>query len=178
MRSSTWWMIGGILCLIGGFAALLNPMAGTLAATAIAGWSFLLVGVIQIIAAFSVPGGWNKAMLALFGVLGVLVGITIFKNPLASALTLTMAVAILILVSGVVRFFIARDLKGTSAYAWVVVSAVLSLLLGVMILADFPASAVTILGILLGVELIFNGVALIGLSGAAKKVDEVVGANV
>lgn len=174
MRSSTWWMIGGILCLVGGVLALLNPFAGTMAATMIAGWAFIFAGILQVVAAFNAHGGWNKAALAIFGILGVLVGITIFKNPLEGMLTLTLAVAVMILISGVVRLFVAKDLKGNSGYGWVMISGIASIILAGMIFANFPASAVTILGILLGVELLFDGIALIGLSNAAKRVEGVV----
>lgn len=175
MRSSTWWMIGGILCLVGGVLALLNPFAGTMAATMVAGWAFIFAGILQVVAAFNASGGWNKLFLAIFGILGVLVGITIFRNPLEGMLTLTVAVAVMILVSGVVRLFVAKDLKGTNGYGWVMISAIASIILAVMIFANFPQSAATILGILLGVELIFDGVALIGLSNAAKRIEGALG---
>nr|WP_294847297.1 DUF308 domain-containing protein [uncultured Sphingomonas sp.] len=174
MRSSTWWMIGGILSIIGGLFALFNPMAGTLAATLVAAWAFILAGVLQIVAAFNVSGGWNKLFLILFGLVGVIVGFVVIGNPLAGAMSLTMAVAILFLISGVVKLFGAKDVKGTSAYGWVIVSAIASLLLGVLIFANFPVSAVSILGILLGVNLIFDGVAMIGWSNAAKRIEGVV----
>ncbi len=169
MRSSTWWMIGAIICMIGGLAAIFNPVAGTMAATAIAAWSFIIFGIIQLIAVFMIKGGWNKLLLALFGVLGILVGITVINNPLVSILSLTMAVAIFVILSGVVRLFVANDVKGTPAFGWVMVSAILSILLGILILANFPVSAATILGLLLGIELLFSGIAMFGLSQAAKR---------
>lgn len=176
MKSSTWWMIGGILCLVGGLCALFNPFAGTLAATLVAAWVFMIGGVFQIVAGFNVSGGWNKAALFLIGILGIVVGWFLISNPLEGVLSLTIAVGVMILISGVVKLFSAKDVKGTSTYGWVIVSAIASLLLGVLIFAGYPNSSVYMLGILLGVELVFDGVGMIGFSSAAKKVENVVSA--
>ncbi len=174
MRSSTWWMIGGVVAVIGGLLALFNPLAGTMAATAIAAWAFIIAGVLQVVAGFNASGGWNKAGYFLLGILGIVVGFFLISNPLAGVLALTLAVGALILVSGVVKVFSAKDVKGTSAYGWVIVSGIASFILGIMILAGFPESSVYMLGILLGVELIFDGVAMIGLSSAAKRVEHAI----
>lgn len=176
MRSSTWWMIGGILCLVGGLLALFNPFAGTLAATLIAAWAFMIAGVLQIVAGFNVSGGWNKVALFLIGILGIVVGWFLIRNPLEGVLSLTLAVGVMILIAGVVKLFSAKDVKGTSAYGWVIVSGLASLLLGVLIFAGYPSSSIYMLGILVGVQLVFDGVGMIGFSNAAKKIENVVGA--
>src|SRR5690606_26044025 len=92
------------------------------------------------------------------GVLMLLVGISLIFNPLAGMVSLTLLVALLFLVVGVVKVMYAFSLRPVGGWGWVLASGLLSLVLGVMILANFPWSAVSVLGILLGVELVSNGV--------------------
>ncbi len=81
MKQSTWWTIGGILALIGGFLAIFNPVAGSFAATFIAAWAFLIGGIFQIVALFSAKGVGNKILLGLFGALSILAAVILFRNP-------------------------------------------------------------------------------------------------
>lgn len=173
MNRSTWWMIAGVVSILGGVFALLNPMAASVTAVILAGWAFLLIGFLQLAAAFSASGAGNKIILTLLGLLAAFLGWTLLANPLAGMVTLTLAVAALILVQGIVRLVLAFDFKGTSGFWPLILSAGISGLLGLMIMADFPQSATTILGIFLGVDLIFNGLGLLGMSRLAKQADPV-----
>lgn len=175
MKRSTWWMIGGLLSLIGGVLALLNPFAGSLAAVALAGWAFLILGLLQIIAVFTAHGAGSKIWFGLLGLVSTYLGISLFSNPLAGVLTLALAVALLLIISGVTRLIASFEFRGTTAFWLLLLSSAISILLGCMILSDYPMSAMSILGILLGVELIFSGISLISLSGFAKRVEGAVG---
>ena len=170
MTRSTWWMIGGVLSIIGGLAALFNPLAGSIAAVALAGWAFLILGILQIAGVFMAEGTGNKIWLGLWAALSIYLGISLLSNPLAGMLTLTLAVAILLLVSGATRLIASFDFRGTGAFWALLLSAAVSILLGVMIMANYPVSAASILGVFLGVELLFNGFALVTLASAAKRI--------
>ena len=170
MKRSTWWIVAGIISVIGGVLALFNPFAGSLAVEFIATASFLLVGIVQLIAVFTTPGAGNKVLLGLVGALSTYLGITLFSNPLEGVLTLTLAVAFLLIASGLFRLFASFDFRGSGMFWALLLSSIISIALGVMILTNFPASAVGMLGIFLGVELVFDGVWLIGLGNTAKSV--------
>jgi len=159
LRSSWIWMaILAVISLVGGVWALLNPPAATLAATLIAGWTFLFLGIVQIIQSFQVKDWPGFLWGLLFGVLLLLAGLSLVFNPLAGMISLTLLVAALFLATGVVKVVYAFSLRPISGWGWVLVSGVVSIALAVMIMADFPWSAAAVLGILLGVELISNGV--------------------
>lgn len=157
-RSWTWMAVLAVICIVGGFLALLNPFGATIFAVTLAGWVFLIQGVIQVIHAFRVrdwPGFiWSLGI----GVLSLLVGVILVADPLAGAIPLTLLVAVLFLATGVAKIMFALSLKPASGWVWVLVSGLVSAALGVMILAGLPASATTILGLLLGIELVSNGV--------------------
>jgi len=159
LRSSWIWMaILAVISLIGGIWALLNPPAATLAATLIAGWTFLFLGIVQIIQSFQVKDWPGFLWALLFGVLLLLAGLSLVFNPLAGMISLTLLVAALFLATGVVKVVYAFSLRPISGWGWVLVSGIVSIALAVMIMADFPWSAAAVLGILLGVELISNGI--------------------
>ena len=162
LRSSWIWLaLLGVISLVGGVLALANPFAATFAAVLLAGWTFLLYGILQVVQSFSVTGWPGFLWSLLLGVLTAAVGISLLYNPLAGALTLTFLVAILFLVLGVVKIMYAFSLRPVKGWGWAALSGAISLLLGFMILSDYPVSAASILGILLAVELISNGVFLL-----------------
>lgn len=159
LRKSWIWMGAlALISLVGGVLALLNPFAATLAATLMAGWVFAILGALQIVQAFQVQGWGGFIWALLFGILTLVVGGSLIFNPLAGMISLTLLVAVLFLATGVVKMMYSFSLKPVTGWGWVLVSGIVSAALGIMILADFPMSAASILGILLGVELISNGV--------------------
>lgn len=157
-RSWIWMAVFAVISLIGGVLALLNPFAATLAATLMAGWAFAILGGLQIVQSFQVQGWGGFVWALLFGILTLVVGISLVFNPLAGMVSLTLLVAVLFLAVGVVKIMYSVSLRPVTGWVWVLVSGIVSVVLGIMILADFPWSATAVLGILLGVELISNGV--------------------
>ncbi|WP_322990278.1 DUF308 domain-containing protein [Hoeflea sp.] len=153
-----WMALLAVICIVGGFMALLNPFGATIFAVTLAGWVFLLQGALQVVSAFRTrdwPGFiWSLGL----GVLSLIVGVVLVVNPLAGSISLTLLVAILFLVTGVAKLMFALSLRPFGGWGWGVLSGLISLMLGVLILSDFPESAAAILGLLLGIELVSNGV--------------------
>ncbi|MCB1311840.1 MAG: DUF308 domain-containing protein [Sedimentitalea sp.] len=157
-------IVVGILSIVAGFIALLNPFPATLAATFIAGWSFLILGLIELFAVFRTDTWGGRIWALLLGGITVLVGIQILGNPLGGALALTFVIGILFLASGVVKVITGLTMKGVQFRWLIVLSGVVSVILGFMILSNFPVSAAGVLGILLGIELISNGIAALAIA--------------
>lgn len=157
----TLWLVVGIISILGGIFALFNPLSASLAAEQLAGFVFLFVGVLQFIALFRAPSTGGKVLAAIGGVLGILIGFELLQNPLQGILTLTMVIAILFMATGIVRVIVAFGLRGTAAFLPVLISGLISVALAIMIFSGYPQSATLILGILLAVELISNGISLI-----------------
>jgi len=153
-----WLAFLGVISIVGGILALLNPFAATLTAAMLAAWTFLIFGVLSIIQTFSSEGRgamflWNL----LIGLLMVALGISLIFRPLEGIISLTVLVAIMFIVLGVAKVLYAFGMRPTQGWGWILLSGAVSLLLGVMILADMPWSATSILGILLAIELLSNG---------------------
>lgn len=158
MSNRILWSIVGILAILGGIFALANPFAASLAATAIAGWMFLIMGVLQIFAAFRLPGAGAKIWTILLGLLALYLGITILGHPLKGMIALTTMVAILFLAGGISKIILAFSMEDRQFFWVMILTGIASLALGIIIFANWPLSAATSLGILLGIELLSNGV--------------------
>ncbi|RCW86655.1 HdeD family acid-resistance protein [Paracoccus lutimaris] len=173
MRYWFLWMIAGLISLFGGFFALANPLAATLTAELLAGWMFVAVGIMTMVSAFGDQGWGGRILSLLIGLIILILGIDLIVNPLAGIVSLTFVVAIGLLVMGVLRLLLAFR-SDFAQLRWVLIlSGAVSLLLGAMIMSNFPQSAALVLGVYLAVELISNGVSLIVLSLARKSEPEV-----
>lgn len=168
MKNTTLWMVIGVISVIAGILALANPFGASLAVEQFIGWMFLFAGVMQILAAWQAKGFSAKIWTALAGLIGLFVGTSLLAHPLQGMVSLTLLIAILFLVTGVFKVIAAMSFRGTKMFMPTLVSGLISGLLAVLILSDFPESAQTILGVLLAIELIFNGAFLVSLSWAKK----------
>ena len=110
---------------------------------------------------FRAPTTTGKVFAAVGGVIGLLLGIELLQEPLQGILTLTMVVAILFMATGIIRTLVAFGLRGTAAFVPVLISGLISIALAIMIFSGYPQSATYILGVLLAVELISNGLSLV-----------------
>ena len=172
MKTPTLLVVIGVVLILAGMVALANPFAASLAVTTIVGVIFLLSGVIQSWLLFrdgTVHGrGWN----ILAAVLAILVGVWLLANPLAGVVSLTLMVGALFFVTGITRLMTLGALRGTPFYWMMLISGLGSIAIGVLVLFDLGQAATTLLGVLLGIQLLIDGlgVAAIGLfSGRLNK---------
>ncbi|MBC9246531.1 DUF308 domain-containing protein [Paracoccus sp. 11-3] len=163
MSSRILWIIMGVIAIIAGIFALANPLAATLTAEQLAGWAFLIVGILDLIATFR-SSDEGKIWGILLGIAYIILGIALLANPFQGIIALTVMVGVILLVSGVTKLIWSFGLRGTNSFWLVLLSGLLSLLLAIMIFGNFPAAALSILGILLAIELISSGVSMIALS--------------
>ncbi|MFV0408533.1 MAG: HdeD family acid-resistance protein [Paracoccus sp. (in: a-proteobacteria)] len=166
MTSRVLWIIVGIISIVAGIFALFNPLVATLTAEQVAGWAFLFIGILQIFAVFKQDGWGGRIWVILIGALFVFLGINLLGKPLVGIISLTLTVATLFLISGIFRVILSFSLRGTGIFWMVLLSGAISVILAIMIFSNFPQSAAVILGILLAVELISNGIMMIALGGA------------
>ena len=168
MRNWFLWMIAGVISLFGGFFALANPLAATLTAELLAGWMFVAVGIMTMVSAFGDQGWGGRILSLLIGVIIVILGVDLIGDPLGGIISLTLVVACGLLVIGVLRIVLAFRSEFAQMRWILILSGAISVLLGCMILSNFPMSAAVVLGVYLAIELISNGISLIILSLARK----------
>jgi uncharacterized membrane protein HdeD (DUF308 family) len=164
LRAGSGWIIAlGIVYVIAGFIALGSIVMATVASVLVVGVMMIIAGVAEVFNAFQVKG-WGKFLVwALLGLLYIVAGFITFENPLFAAALLTLLLGASLLASGIVRLFLAFNMKRETPWIWVALSAVITLLLGLVILAHWPVNSVYILGLFLGIDLIMAGASWIGL---------------
>jgi len=164
LRAKSGWIVAlGVVYVIAGFVALGSIVIATVASVLIVGVMMIVAGVAELINAFQIKS-WGKFLIwALLGVLYIVAGFVTFENPLFAAVLLTLLLGASLVASGVVRIFLAFNMKREMPWIWVALSGVITLLLGLLILARWPVNSVYILGLFLGIDLIFAGAGWIGL---------------
>jgi uncharacterized membrane protein HdeD (DUF308 family) len=162
-----WFVILGILLIVLGFAVLGYPVVASVAVEMTIGVLLVIAGVGEAIGSFWVRQ-WSGFFLHLLsGVLSVVVGVLFLAKPGGGLVALTLLVASFFLVSGTFKIVAAVGYR-FAHWGWPLLSGIIDLVLGILILADWPASALWVLGLFLGINLIFRGVNWIGLGLALK----------
>ena len=170
LRAKWGWIVAlGVIYLFAGFIALGSVMMATVASVFLVGIMMIVAGIAEIINAFQLKG-WGKFLIwALLGVLYIIAGFVTFENPLLAAALLTLVLGAALVASGLVRIFLAFSVKRATPWIWLLLSSLVTLLLGILILAHWPVSSVYVLGIFLGVDLVMAGAAWIGLGIALRR---------
>jgi len=170
LRAKWGWIVAlGVLFMLGGVIALSCVATATASAVFVIGIMMIMGGVAEIIAAFSVKE-WGKFLLwMLLGVLYIAAGIIAIEHPIRAATILTLMLGIALVAGGVLRLFLAFQMKESASWGWVALSGIVTLLLGAMIIAQWPASGIFVLGIFLGIDLIFIGSGWITMGLALRK---------
>ena len=164
MKEWVKWLILGILSVVFGVVVLSHAVAASLALTTVTGILFLVSGGFQAVAGFSAEGTGQKVLAIALGALMVILGLSFITNPLEGTISLALLVLILLAASGIVRIIFAKRMKDTPFFWPMLISGALSVLLAAYILANFATAGPQLLGILLGIELIFNGAGLVVLA--------------
>ncbi len=158
------WIVAlGIVYLVAGIVALGSVVSATVASVFVVGIMMMIAGVAEVINAFQVKTWGRFLFWLILGVLYIVAGFVAWDNPLLTAVWLTLFLGAALVASGLVRIFLGFNMKAGSPWIWVVVSGLITFVLGLIILAHWPVSAVYTLGIFLGVDLVFAGASWIGL---------------
>jgi uncharacterized membrane protein HdeD (DUF308 family) len=164
LRAKSGWIIAlGAVYVIAGIIALGSVVMATVATVWVVGIMMLIAGVAEVINAFQIKS-WGKFLFwLLLGVLYVIAGFITFENPLLAAALLTLFLGCALIASGVMRILLGFYMKSEMPWVGVVLSGVITFLLGLIILIHWPVSSLYVLGIFLGIDLIFAGASWIGI---------------
>ena len=159
-RHSLWYLIQGGLMVLAGILALVFPAISSVAVVVFLGWLLIFSGILQaisLIGARHVPHFWLQLVSV---VLFILVGSLFLRNPGEGLLTLTLLLIVFFMVEGISKVIFALTIRPFPNWGWVLGSGIVGILLAFYLWASIPVSAVWLLGVLLGIELICEGAAL------------------
>ncbi len=160
------FLFEGIALLILGILAIVVPLIATIAVTVLLGWLLLMSGVVGLIATFrsrGAPGFWWSLISA---VLGIVAGVVLLGWPLSGALTLTLILTVFLVLEGVVSILYALEHRRELSGRWgmMLFSGIIDLILAGIIFEGLPGTAAWAIGLLIGINLVFGGSALIAMA--------------
>ena len=167
------FLVEGIILVILGLAAIAIPSIATLAVEILVGWLFLISGIAGWITTFwmgRVPGFWWSLVSA---ILGIAAGIMLLLRPLSGVLSLTLVLIVFFVIEGVASMMFAlehkRELSGR--WGWMLASGIIDLILAAIIFAGLPGTAAWAIGLVVGINMVFGGLALIAMALHAREID-------
>lgn len=164
------FLIEGIVLFVLGLAAILLPQFASLAITVVLGWLFLIGGIIGLwttIMMRGMPGYWWSLA---SGIVTVLAGLLLIGWPISGVLSLTYILTAFLIADGVltILFGIEHRRQMSQRWGWFVVNGVIDLVLAAIIIAGLPGSAAWMIGLIIGIDLLFGGISLISFALAAR----------
>ncbi len=161
-------MVWGILMFVCGILAIALPRLSSIEIVIILSWVILIAGVWHIIFAFhshSIGGFLWKFLVAL---LYIIAGLYLSMNPLLGVVSLTLIVAIFLVLEGAVEIALYLGLRRLRHSRWILLNGIITLILGILIWKQWPSSSSWVIGTLVGISLIFSGVSRFMLSLATR----------
>ena len=165
------FLVEGVVLLVLGATAIAIPPLATLALTIVIGWLFLVSGVVGLWTTFMMrqaPGFWWSLISA---VLGIVVGLLLLARPISGAFSLTLVLVVFFVMEGVASIMFAldhrRELSGQ--WGWMLVSGIVDLVLATLVFVGLPSTAAWAIGLLVGINMVFGGSALIAMALHARK---------
>ncbi len=169
MQQHWWWflVLGIGWAILGTIAMACTPFI-SLVTVALFGIVMVIGGIAQVVSAFW-AGKWSGFMLQiLVGILYVIVGYILVDKPSEGAAGLTLLIAAFLMVGGLVRIVVSMSERFTG-WGWALLNGSVSLLLGLLIYRQWPLSGLFVIGLFVGIEMVFNGWYWIMLAIGLKK---------
>ena len=165
-KHSTLYLAEGVILVILGLLAVLVPPIASLAVAIFLGWLFLVSGGVGLATTFltrGAPGFWWSLLSA---VLAIVVGGLLIASPVTGVLSLTYVLIVFFLVEGIATIMYAVEHRGQypGRWGWMLVSGIIDVILALIIVMGLPGTAAWAIGLLVGVNMVFGGIALISLA--------------
>lgn len=161
----------GIILVLLGLAAIVVPLIAGLAATVLLGWLFLMAGILGLLATFRARQAPGFVWSVLSALAALVAGAILLWNPLQSLVTLTFVLIAFFIIDGILIIILSiahrRELSGK--WEWMMINGIIDLILAGIIIAGLPGTLVWALGLLVGIDLVFGGMALIVIASEARK---------
>ncbi|WP_392560953.1 HdeD family acid-resistance protein [Orbus sturtevantii] len=167
-NNCSWFFAVGITLLILGFLALSYQFLATVFSIYFIGTLLFIAGIVQALHSFKLKGVGQTALWAVMGVLYIIAGILSFTQPVAVSAAFTLIISFLLIVSGITQIINALHNRGFPKWGWWLFSGVITLILGFMIIMGWPTNSLWVLGMFVGIDLMFQGWAYIAVGLAIK----------
>ncbi len=160
------YLIEGIVLLILGLLAILIPVVASIAVAILIGWLLLLSGVVGLISTFRMRGAPGFGWSLLSAVIGIAAGVVLLMWPLSGVVSLTLILTVFLFLEGIASIMLALQSRHGYSARWGILlfSGLVDLALAAIILMGLPGTAAWAIGLLVGINLVFGGSALISMA--------------
>jgi len=173
-QASTLPIVWGVLLIVLGMAALGSPFLAAVAVNVAIAWLIVLAGAVHVILAFRAHGAGSMIWKLLVGVAYVCFGVYLILHPVLAVASLTLVLASLFLIEGVLDIVLFVKMRSAGGSTWVLLDGIITLLLGLMIYMQWPSSSAWAIGTLVGVSMIISGVTRVMMSLAVRRAAQTV----
>jgi aquaporin Z len=164
LKKNWGWTVafGALLAIAGGFA-LSSVVMSTAATVIFVGFAMIVGGFAEVFHGFAMRTWGHFFWMLVMGGFYILAGALVVRNPLLAATFITLMIGASLLASGIVRTYIAVQLPSGGAKGFLVFSGILTLVVGALIIAQWPSSSLWVIGVFLGADLFFAGMGWVGV---------------
>lgn len=167
-KDSKWFMLLGAGLMLGGVAAIASPTITGMLLTKLIAWILILEGTLYVANSLMSRGSGGYIHRLLLGVLHLAIGLIILTNPAKSLVALTLILGLVLIFEGLVKLALSRVLSAVPGSGFLVLSGVVSVLIGAAVLFKLPEASEVIIGALIGLNLIQTGIVMIWIARKAK----------
>jgi uncharacterized membrane protein HdeD (DUF308 family) len=167
--ASTVSILWGALLIVLGVMAVCSPFLAAVAVNVVVAWLILFAGVVHLALAFRAHGAGSMIWKVLVGIAYLCFGAYLLVHPVLAVATLTLLLASLFVIEGILDIVLYVKMRPVHGSSWVLTDGIITLLLGLMIYMQWPSSSAWAIGTLVGISLIFSGVARVMMSLAVRK---------
>ena len=167
-QKANWFIVIGIILIVLGCLALGYQFIATVFSVYFIGSLIFIAGIIQVIHSFNIKGVGQTALWAIMGILYIFIGLMSFFQPIAVSSALTLLISLLLTISGFTQIFAAMSNRNLPRWGWIIFSGIINIILGLMLMAGWPYDSIWVLGMFLGIDLVFQGFAYIAIGFALK----------
>jgi uncharacterized membrane protein HdeD (DUF308 family) len=168
-NASTVSILWGALLIVLGVVAVGSPFLAAVAVNVMVAWLIVLAGVAHVMLAFRAHGAGSMIWKLLVGIAYLGFGVYLIVRPVVGVASLTLLVASLFLIEGILDIVLFVKMRPMQGSSWVLLDGLVTLALGLMIYLQWPSSSAWAIGTLVGISLIFSGVARVMMSFAVRK---------
>lgn len=168
-RHATWYLVQGLLLIAAGVLAIVFPLISAVAVVVLAGWLLVASGVLQAISllgARHAPHFWLQLVSA---ILAILVGFLFLRDTGQGLVTITLLLIVFFMIEGVSKIVFALTIRPMPQWGWVLASGVVGVVLSVLLLAFLQLTAIWLVGLMLGIQLISVGAAISSMAWEARR---------
>ena len=161
-------VFSGVVMIIAGVLAIAAPFVAGASIMIMVGVLLLLGGVAQCFLAFKADAFGRGLVIFAVGALTAVAGVWMIREPLGALASTTLLLAAYFFVSGILELIAAFSAERETGWGWLLSSAIVTILLGILLWRQFPLSGVWAVGTLVGVRLLMAGASLVAIGSAVR----------